>query len=254
MYRSARARKKARRRQLTAIGAAAAMAAALGLAFVAFGSGGSAAPPPSGCVILDVSESTSEARSRYASEFAKFATAIADEGSGEICVVVAAADPVAESAPLFTSVAPAPGSVGTPKAPGEIERNVATATATIEELLEDPPVRQRGSGLVEAASVASEHMHTGDRLLFLSDGLQWSDAGGHLMKMELTPATIAEQMQKLREADLLPDMKGIDVNFPLLLFHPQSYHGHVVSATKIRAYWEDWAAQTGADLTIGSTN
>jgi len=238
---------------MTAAAAAAAAAAVLGLALVALGSGGGDSPPPSGCVILDVSESTSEARGRYASEFAKFATAIADEGSGEICVVVAAADPVAESAPLFTSVAPAPSSVGTPRAPEEIERNVATATATIEELLDDPPVRQRGSGLVEAASVASEHMRPGDRLLFLSDGLQWSDAGGHLMRMELTPATIARQMQKLREADLLPDLKGVDVDFPLLLFHPESYHGNVVSATKIREYWEDWAEQTGARLTIGTT-
>jgi hypothetical protein len=250
MYRSARARKAQRRRiQKIVIGGVAALG--LLIAAVAIAESGGGGHKASGCLILDVSKSTAEARSRYPEEFRQFATTIAAEGSGDICLILAAADPVAEGTPIYSSVAPDPDNAGKPKGVAEIKAKIEQATTDVEAMMEQPGVMQGGSGLVEAAAVAAEHLESGDELLFLSDGLQWSKAGGHLMTTDLTPATIARILRELDEGELLPDLHGVKVHFPLMLYHPEGFHGHVIAARKVKPFWEAWGRATGAELTIG---
>jgi hypothetical protein len=254
MHRSARAR-RARRRRVQAIGIGCVVAVVLGAAVIAVAESGGDPYRASGCAILDLSESTGEARTRYPGEFQRFATAIADEGSGKICMVLAGADPIAEAPPLQTSVAP--DSPGTPKGREEIEQKVATATAEVSRMTENSQVEEeesglveeKGSGLVEAAVVAAQQLQQGDRILYLSDGLQWSPAGGRLMKMDLSPAGIAALIRSLSDKDLLPDLEGIEVHFPLMLYHPEGYDD-VVAAQRVTSFWRAWADATGAELTI----
>jgi len=230
------------------IAIAALLAVALAAITVGLAAGGGERQA-SGCLILDVSESTDEARDRYPEEFQRFATEIAADGSGDICLILAAADPIAEGAPVHTSVAA--DSPGTPTGRREIEEKVQTATDEVTALLEDPPVREAGSGLVEAATVAAEQLEPGDRILYLSDGLQWSPAAGRLMELDLSSAGISSLIHDLDQKGLLPDLTEVEVYFPLMLYHPESYKGRVVEANQIKAFWRAWADATGAELTIG---
>jgi hypothetical protein len=250
MYRSARARRERRRRiQKLALGGLALLV--LVIAAVAVVESGSDEHKATGCVILDVSESTAEARTRYPEEFRAFASSIAENGSGEICLVLAGAEPIAEGAPVFTSVAPAPENEGKPAGVAEVETNIENATAEVTRLTEDHSIREGGSGLVEAAAVAAEYLGPGDELIYLSDGLQWSEAGGRLMDMDLSPSGIAEIVNTLEERQLIPDLEGVKVYFPLMLYHPEGFQGEAAEANKIKGFWQAWAQATGAELTTG---
>lgn len=250
MYRSARAR-RTRRRRIQKFVLAGLGLLALAIAAVALAESGGGGHKTSGCVILDVSKSTAEARQRYPEEFRKFATSIAEEGSGEICLVLAAADPIAEGAPVYADVAPDPDNEGTPAGVDEVEEKIQNATDEVVRLTEDPGIREGGSGLVEAAVVAADSLQPGDELLYLSDGLQWSDAGGHLMKMDLSPTGVSHIIGTLEERDLVPDLKEVTVRYPLMLYHPESFHGNVVDANEIRGFWDAWARAVDAELDTG---
>lgn len=205
---------------------------------------------PSGCVIADVSESTEEARPRYTATFGRFSTDIGNEGSGKVCLVVAAANPLTEGTPISAYVGPDPEHVGKPLAKGDVERRVQLATSQLSQLLAEPAVDQKGSALVEAATVAADVLEPGDRLLFLSDGLQWSPTVGHLQEMELTPAVIANLMDKLEGLGLLPDLEGVRIEFPFLLLHPGGLPGGEEETVRIKEFWEVWADETGAELVL----
>lgn len=249
MYKSRRAQK--RRKQMTIGGiVGAVLLGALTLAILAIGSSGSETARASGCAILDVSESTRESRGTYTEEFAKFATDIGNDGTGKICVILAAADPLAEAVPLETSIAPLPGNVGTPEAPAEIEEGVLRTTQEVAEIFEHPGIDEKGSGLVEAANVAAKRVQPGDRLIFLSDGLQWSKGVGHLIKMDLSPQGIKSLISRLREENLLPNLKGVRVEFPLMLYRPEGIEATPGQKNRIPAFWEAWARATGAELTF----
>jgi hypothetical protein len=243
-------RRRRRRRALIGAGLLGAILAAGGLA-ASLGLGSGPAQDSAGCVVADVSRSTEEARGRYLAEFSRFATEIGNEGSGRLCLILAAADPSSEGAPIFASVGPEPGDAGTPKAAAEIEAKVKQATGQFAELLAHPPVKQRGSALVEAADVAAEVLEPGDRLLYLSDGLQWSRAVGHLQDEDLSAAAIARLLDKVEREGMMANLRGVQVSFPLLLFHPGGLKGGAVRAAQLRSFWEGWGRRTGADLTIG---
>ncbi len=250
MYRSARAR-RARRRQIQRFAIGGLVLVALAVAAVALAESGGGGHKKSGCVILDVSKSTAEARKRYPEEFGKFATAIAEDGSGQICLVLAAADPIAEGAPLYTSVAPEPDNEGTPAGVIEVEEKIQNATEEVTRLAEEPGVREGGSGLVEAAVVASEALQSGDELLYLSDGLQWSKAAGHLMKMDLSPTGVSHIIDTLKERELIPSLEGVTVHYPLMLYHPESFHGNAAAANEVKGFWVAWARAAHAELDTG---
>lgn len=246
MYRSRRAAQR-RRRQIQ-VGAGAAALALVGVLLAVTLTVKASGHKSSGCAILDVSVSTQKARASYTEKFANFATEIGNEGSGEICVVLAAADPLVEAVPVTTSVAPDPELAGTPEGPVEIEEKVAVAMAEVTELLEHPSIDTRGSGLVEAANVAAKKLEPGDRIIYLSDGFEWSKAVGHLMQMDLSTAGIAKLIQRLKREGLLPDLHGITVEFPLMLFHPEGLRRNASQENRVVDFWKAWAAATGAKL------
>jgi hypothetical protein len=246
MYRSRR--REQQLRLYLMIGAATLLAVAiLAIALIVISSGSEPAKA-SGCAILDVSESTEDARPVYTEEFAKFATEIGNEGTGEICVILAAADPLAEAVPIERSVAPLPANVGTPQGPVEIEENVNSLTAEVAAVFENPGIDETGSGLVEAANVAAKKLEPGDRLLYLSDGLQWSPSGGRLLTMDLSTAGISHHIQQLRTDDLLPDLSGVTVEFPRMLYHPDGIDVDAAQKRGVVAFWKAWASATGAEL------
>jgi len=247
MYKSRRAQKRRKQMMIGGI-AGAAVIAVLALAIAALSSSDSPKAVASGCTILDVSESTRKSRGAYIEEFATFATEIGSEGTGRICVVLAAADPLAEARPRTVSVAPLSVNVGTPEAPREIEEQVLDATREVSETLEDPEVEEKGSGLVEAANVAAPRLRPGDRLVFLSDGLQWSKGVGHLIKMDLSEEGIGRLINRLEREDLLPDLDGVRAEFPLLLYRPDGIEASPGQKRRIVAFWKAWAAATGAEV------
>ena len=237
---------KAKKRQRLLILAGAILAAVAIAAVVAVASG-SKEHKANACVIADVSESTDLARQRYGSEFARFATSIGLDGSGEICVIFAAADPLAESLaePLF--VGPATSNEGGLGEVPDVEGKVAVAREDLEAHLADPSIREKGSALIEAATDAAQFLQPGDRLLFLSDGLQWTP-GLHLAREELTPGAIATLLDSLEGEDLVPDLEGVEISFPYLLYHPGGLDQEKVR--QIIAFWEAWAARAEATITV----
>lgn len=244
MARSGRSIRR-RRRQRT-IGVAAGVAALL-LAAGALAITRDDGHRPSACVIADVSESTAEAREEYSAEFAKFATEVGLDGSGHLCVIVAAADPLAEGTPEPTFVGPEPGNEDGPEAASEVRERVAIATDDFESLLENPPVEEAGSALVEAAAQAAEVLEPDDRLMYLSDGIQWSEEVVHLTETELGSAEMAALFGQLEGDGMLPDFDGTEVRFPFLGYHPD---GLDEGSGEVRRFWDAWAEATGADLVV----
>jgi len=232
---------------LIGIGVSAAAVATI-LLVVALASGGGGRKS-AGCAILDVSVSTQKARASYVEKFSEFATSIGNEGSGRICVILAAADPQLEAIPVDASVAPEPGAADTPDAPIQIEENVEEMSLRVAGFLEHPPVNQRGSGLVAAANVAARKLQPGDRIIYLSDGFEWSKTVGHLMEMDLSPEGIAVLLSRIDRLGLLPDLNGIEVEFPLMLYHPGGLSRDMAQENRVVAFWEAWAEATGAKLT-----
>lgn len=248
MYESNKLRRQ--RRQRLAIGAGVlALVLVCGLGAVLFFALG-ADHKAAGCVIADVSESTEEARPRYVGAFRDFATEIGTEGSGKLCLVVAAAHPLTEGTPVPAYVGPDPGDAGKAGARGQVEEHTQVVTAQFSHLLSHPSVDEKGSALVEAATEAANVLEPGDRLLFLSDGLQWSRLVGHLQDMELDPVTIGALMEKLRRLGLLPDLKGVRVEFPFLLLHPGGLPGDESEVLGIQEFWKTWAHETGAEIVL----
>ncbi len=245
MARSARAIKKKRQRQRLLIIGGCAVALVLIAGTVAFSL--DSTHRPSGCVIGDVSKSTREAREEYLEEFSRFATAIGTEGSGNLCVILAAADPIAEGLPRSSFVGPDPETKESVDERASIEEKVINATDDFSNLLADPEVEERGSALVEAATVAAEALDPGDRLLYLSDGLQWTREVGHLIEMDLTPASTAALLARLDREGYVPDLHGIEVSFPYMFFHPGGLDENTV---KVRRFWDAWAEWTDAELTV----
>lgn len=224
----------------------------LALAAAAGGCGSdssASARTPVGCVLADVSGSTREARREYLGDFARFARSVADGGADEICLVVAAGDPLAEGAPMFAPVGPSPEHRDSPDfAPGEIRANVDAATADVGALLDKPPVRDGGSALVEAAVVAADVLEPGDRLLMLTDGIQFSPAAGDFHDVDLSAAGITTLLDKLEQNDLLADLEGVEIEIPLLLFHPGGLDMDAEQQVGIREFWTAWASRTGGEL------
>src|SRR4051812_39614320 len=95
-------------------------------ASIATGCGGAAdprAPRPDGfasCAIADVSGSTRAVRPRYVDAFRRMVSETATDGSGVVCLVLAAGDPLAEGTPQTAFVGPQHRNPV--YAPGEIAR------------------------------------------------------------------------------------------------------------------------------------
>lgn len=240
--RAIRARKR-RNRRLSIIGLG--LAAALAV-FAAWSLANPEDKGPSGCVVADVSESTKEARKSYLKEFSEFATDIGLHGSGKVCLVLAAEDPTAQSRVAVAEVGPDDGDENSPLTESEVETKVQEATAQLEALLVTPTVDASGSRLVEGAAIAASHLESGDRLLMLSDGLQNGPDTGRVIKLE--EGQIPQVMDHLGEVELIPDLSGIEVEFPLMLFHPEGIGVSAERAQVVREFWRQWVELSAGTL------
>lgn len=199
------------------------------------------------CVVADLSRSTRQARSHYVREFEAFSKKVGEQTSGELCLIVAGRNSLTDGTPLYTSVAPS-GPRNDVGAAGEIRAAVAAASAGYEQLLEDPPLKVDRSELIEAAVLAGDVLERGDRLLFLSDGFQFSDSTGSLKRVALGPAEIEGLLNRLESEDLIADLDGVTVSFPLLLFSPGGVDAGAAQNAAVRAFWLAWIERTGAEL------
>ena len=81
----------------------------------------------------------------------------------------------------------------------------------------------------------------------LSDGLQNGPDTGRVIKMD--QAQISKVMDHLKEVELIPDLRGIDVEFPLMLFHPEGIGVSAERAQVVREFWRQWVALSEGTLT-----
>lgn len=202
-----------------------------------------------GCAVGDVSGSTRDVRDTYTDAFRAFATRIGTTGNGKVCLIVAAGDPIAEGVPRFAEVGPDADHEDSPDlAPVDVKRKVDVATADVASALAHPEVGVGGSALVEAASVAAQVLKPGDKLLWLTDGVQNSPAVGDFTQIDLSDAAITRLLDDLASKDLLPSMAGIEVQMPFLLYHPGGMRMRVERQQQVKGFWDAWADRVGAKL------
>lgn len=207
---------------------------------------------PSGCVIADVAGSTKAAYPLYTNAFSSFATDIGTHGSGNVCVILTAGEPQAEGAPAWVNVGPTPEHRDSPDfAPAEIASAVHTASLQFADVLAHHYLRQNGADLVEAAVVAGRVLRPGDRLLYLSPGMQNSYATGDFQRETLDPSTINRLLDKLAQQGLLANLRGVEIEFPYILYHRGGWTLNNAQQAQVIAFWRAWAARTGASLSIG---
>ena len=228
---------------------AVAVVGAIALALVFRQHGDSPTPRASGCAQGDVSGSTVDVRDEYVDAFRQFATDIGQNGSGKVCLIVAAGDPIAEGLPRWASVGPNPEDRDSPDlAPVQVKRNVDAATNDVAQKLDHPDAGVSGSALIEAASVAAKLLKPGDKLLCLTDGVQNSPLTGDFSTIDLSDAGISRLLTRLRTQNLLPGMAGVEVRMPFLLYHPGGMNMDIERQHQIQRFWSAWAARVGATL------
>ena len=211
--------------------------------------GDSPLPAPGGCAVADVSGSTRDIRDTYAEAFRTFAGGIGTTGSGKVCLIVAAGDPIAEGLPQFADVGPDADHKDSPDlAPVDIKRKVDAATADVSAQLAHPKVGVSGSALLEGASVAAKGLKPGDKLLWLTDGVQNSPAVGDFTQIDLSDEAIARLLNDLQRKHLLPSLTGVEVQMPFLLYHPGGMRMRVERQQQIQKFWQAWATRVGAHL------
>jgi hypothetical protein len=204
---------------------------------------------PSTCVIADLSGSTHSVRSQYVDSFSETAREDGLEGSGNLCMIVAAGDPTQRRV-ATASVGPIHRGNST-YAPPEVKERVDLVTGQFRQVLINPGRLSGGSALMESASVASNYLKSGDVLVFYSDAFQNSPLI-NVYKMEYSDADIEAALDTLQARRLLPDLHGVSVRFPFPLVRPE---GSGLSATElagVHAMWERWAVRTGAKLRWGA--
>jgi hypothetical protein len=204
---------------------------------------------PSTCVIADVSGSTRNARGNYVGSFSDTVRKDGLEGSGDLCMIIAAGDPTQR--PVMTAnVGPIHRGNST-YAPREVEGKVKTITDQFRQVLVDPGVLVKGSALMESASVASNYLESGDVLVFYSDAFQMSPLID-VHDMDYSDAGIDAALNKLDARRLLPKMPGVTVRFPFPLVRPEQTDLTAGQMAGIKAMWERWAVRTGTKLEWGS--
>jgi hypothetical protein len=197
------------------------------------------------CVVADVSGSTVVARPSYLNAFSVFALDAGLHGSGDMWVVLAAGNPGIDGAPVYTSVKPDhPGD--STLAPGEVRGYVATATEGLRRALVDPPVSGGGSAIAEATLQCAKVLRGGDRLQLLSDGIQSSPQTGDFHDVDLSAAGIDGLLSTLEGRGLLPDLRGVRVEAPLLIQHTAGTNIPEDRQQQIVGFWRAWAVRVHA--------
>lgn len=221
------------------------------------GCGGTASPTTgtaSACVIADVSGSTQEARGAYVSSFSALAERIGTSGSGNICVVLTAGDPQAEGPVANMYVGPRRPVADSEEltTAGRVELAVKKARKHLIAMLSEPPEGDPGSALLEAGAVAARELKPGDELLYLSDGIENDHTFGNFLFENLSPSATATLLDRLERAHLLPDLEGIPVRFPYLLYHPHGLRIGQEQEENIHRFWEAWAERAKTTLNAGT--
>jgi hypothetical protein len=130
------------------------------------------------------------------------------------------------------------------KREGNLRKARAELTAALPTLLPETPGPAAGSTrILETVAAASEAFRgKGGRLFILSDAIEESRAV-NLARMPDNEQAIAEAIAKVRTADLLPDLKGVEL-------HIIGAGGDdtAIGVEGVRSFWHAYAKATGATL------
>lgn len=228
----------------------AAVLAIAGIFLVAGGAGGEDQPAPTRIMLLDVSESTIEARQVY---YERFKTA-AHECARQKCtlhVIVAAGDPLAAESQI-RSVTFATKQQGN-FAKADLDRQADIVSNAVYDLLEEPLVETPNRtallrSFVLASREAGKAKGPVDIVVF-SDGIENSEDLS-MYSNELDDAAITTHLDRLEGEGVIPatTLRGVPISFVLPGFDPG---GSDVDMLQVERFWKKWAERTKADLTWG---
>ncbi len=220
----------------------AAVVTAAGLAVAVTACGGSSS---TACVVIDASKSTRFAIYDYGGRFHREASAIADSG-GTIAVVTATGEPLVESdVEVSQDFGDLSGVDRTSQRVTAIEEFIRGVDRTTRLASSGQIGPSSGSGIVAAISLIARQGCSSMEVL--SDGLEASDI--HMKREDiLSPSGRAALLDRLDTRNLLPDLAGIELRFPLGGYVPQ---GTAIPKARLDAlpkFWTDYAERTDAEL------
>jgi hypothetical protein len=104
--------------------------------------------------------------------------------------------------------------------------------------------------LCDAAIVAPRKLQPGDELLYHSDARQNIPTTGDFLNADLSPAAREQMLDRLERKGLIPDLEGVRVVFPFLLYHPGGLGIAQEQEVAIRSFWQEWASRVKATLSL----
>lgn len=119
------------------------------------------------------------------------------------------------------------------------------------------PAYSSTSPIIEAIAVAAPQVKPGGRVLVLTDGYQLSPNANFRKIKSDSPEEMSALKTQLENADLLPDLKGVSLEFPLIQYLSTPRKGDPDASlddeqwAQIRSFWEDvWPRMTGATVSL----
>jgi hypothetical protein len=194
-------------------------------------------------VVGDVSASTTDARTAYATAFNTEVRALANERA-TLVVILAAGDPLEDVQPMRHDFATDYEGQET-KANADLATQANTVAGQFRELLEKPPVRVGGTALLRAFVAAARQHPRG--ITAYTDGVE-NSRDLRLDEVQFNEAGLKRALDQVQAKGLLPNLRGVPVRIVLPGYHPG---GGQVDPLDVQRFWEKWAKRTGAQLTYG---
>jgi hypothetical protein len=197
------------------------------------------------CMMLDASASTDFARVEYLRQFRSDLERAAS-GGGDVAVVVANGNALIESDVMHHSF---DGLQGTERA-AQRSADVASFTDEVRTAVDQASAGAtnptRGSGVIAGIALFG-HQGCGS-ITALSDGIENSGDMNVATNDILSPTGRKALLDRLAAQERVPDLHGVTLSFPFGGYAPQ---GSKLSADRMNAlpaFWEAYAARTGANL------
>jgi hypothetical protein len=207
-----------------------------------------------GCVIVDVSNSARDELTRtYEPDFAEFVQRLARKGSGQVCFALAGRQVAGGTSAWATFTPQHPQDAL--RAPLEVRQQVQAAVDQLDAAAESPTISRHGSALLEALyQVSTAPLRSGDEVLMLSDGVQFTDLVGSFgaRATDMSPAGIDAMLDRLSRADLLPDLQGVTVRIPHLLYSDPPLNMGPARQAAVRRFWGAYGERTGARMILSA--
>lgn len=203
-----------------------------------------------GCVIIDLSHAAKrEIPTLYRPGFEGFLMRISEQGSGNVCLSFTGGNVEGGTGQTIHVGCDNPAAV----LKCQVQRQAAVTDAGAMLVQASNQKRLPGaSQILEGISRVAIGMKPGDEILVLSDGIQNSSLLGDFTKpgVRLDDASIEKKLDRLDRQRMLPTLTGIKLLIPYLLTSSRPYNMPTARQLGIRAFWERYAARTGAQVVL----